>query len=507
MLLTFGGVVVLSMNAVEAQPGPMTFVVSLAASSDSRYLASATNTRELTVYRADTGVRIWKGISEHFFHSVEFSPDSRLLLSIYPRSDRSPTLEAWEVSTGKRRLRINGLVKNPYCGSIAPDGTQIAIGSTDGIVVFAVADGREIHRLDTRVWMTFSDNKRVAFSSPVHTLAFSPKSDAVAILAPKKVKLWNPKSDSQSELLAIKEYYGPIRFLTFSPDGKLLALVGRMVGVLDVATGETKFQQEPEHYCSRVSFSPNGKLLVVNSLPLAVYLWDITSGKELWKRDLPGPAAFTAQGKVLAISDYPNLLLLDLAKEGIPADLLEPPKSRPMPRKEQAGPLLRLDNQELEELWRHLAGDDGEQAHKAIYRLAASADTVPFLRERLKPVPRHLDEKIQRLLTELDADRAVIRHRAAAELETMAEAAQGTLQVALQGKPSPEVRRCLEAILDRVRGPIRDPGVVQAVRAVEALEKLGTAEAQQLLKELAQGASGAHQTRDAIDALRRLTGG
>jgi hypothetical protein len=47
---------------------------------------------------------------------------------------------------------------------------------------------------------------------------------------------------------------------------------------------------------------------------------------------------------------------------------------------------------------------------------------------------------------------------------------------------------------------------LQAVRAVEALEHIGTPEARKLLETLATGAPEARQTRDAKAALRRLEG-
>ena len=42
------------------------------------------------------------------------------------------------------------------------------------------------------------------------------------------------------------------------------------------------------------------------------------------------------------------------------------------------------------------------------------------------------------------------------------------------------------------------------VRAVQVLERIGAAAARQLLKQLAEGAEGAVQTRDAQEALQRL---
>jgi hypothetical protein len=45
---------------------------------------------------------------------------------------------------------------------------------------------------------------------------------------------------------------------------------------------------------------------------------------------------------------------------------------------------------------------------------------------------------------------------------------------------------------------------VRGMRAVEVLERIGTAEARQVLQVIAQGAPGARLTREAQEALKRL---
>jgi hypothetical protein len=48
-----------------------------------------------------------------------------------------------------------------------------------------------------------------------------------------------------------------------------------------------------------------------------------------------------------------------------------------------------------------------------------------------------------------------------------------------------------------------DPDRLRALRSVEVLERVGSAEARSVLGELAKGASGARLTRDAAEAVRR----
>jgi hypothetical protein len=68
------------------------------------------------------------------------------------------------------------------------------------------------------------------------------------------------------------------------------------------------------------------------------------------------------------------------------------------------------------------------------------------------------------------------------------------------------VRRRAEGLLAKLRGPAEGPEVLRALRAVEALELAGTAEARRLLAALAKGSAYDRQTREAEAALRRLGG-
>jgi hypothetical protein len=46
---------------------------------------------------------------------------------------------------------------------------------------------------------------------------------------------------------------------------------------------------------------------------------------------------------------------------------------------------------------------------------------------------------------------------------------------------------------------------LRTLRAIDVLESIGTPEAQQILRKLAEGAPGARETREAKTALERLT--
>lgn len=97
-----------------------------------------------------------------------------------------------------------------------------------------------------------------------------------------------------------------------------------------------------------------------------------------------------------------------------------------------------------------------------------------------------------------------MRERAGEELEKIGAAAEPALRRALEGKPSAEATKRIEALLAKRSTPGVSPERVAATRALEVLELAGTPEARRLIKSLADGAPGTPATTEAREALERL---
>jgi hypothetical protein len=165
-----------------------------------------------------------------------------------------------------------------------------------------------------------------------------------------------------------------------------------------------------------------------------------------------------------------------------------------------------LTPERLAALWDELADADAGKAWRAGWRLAADpAASVPFLQKRLRPA--EVDAKrMTELLAALDGDDFEAREQATRELARLGDLAGPAIRQALGGSPPPEARGRLEGLAAKLDGPVEDAEQARALRAVEALERIGTPEARRLLDELGQGAPGARLTRDAKAALDRLAG-
>jgi dipeptidyl aminopeptidase/acylaminoacyl peptidase len=290
--------------------------------------------------------------------------------------------------------------------------------------------------------------------------------------------------------------------VAFSADGKLLAAAARSGGsssldhtiqVWEVETGQVLCRLEGlpvrDEVC-RFALSPDGKsLLTPGEEP---QLWEVATGKvrgqirghAAWV----GAVAFSPDGGLLATGSRDTTALIwdALNPNGEPAAANLPPK-------------------ELEALWTDLAGENAAKAYRAIRALvAAPASSVPFLGQHLRPVVTPDPKHLARLIAELDAEAFAVRERATRELEKLGRPARPGLRQVLAGRPSPEVRRRVEGILEKEVPLSLSPEELRGRRAVEALEHIATPEARTVLEEWSRGAPALDVTAEAKAALQRL---
>jgi hypothetical protein len=200
-----------------------------------------------------------------------------------------------------------------------------------------------------------------------------------------------------------------------------------------------------------LAFSPDGRALATGSLDVTVLLWDLTGRRQ-------GP-----QGRL-----------------------------RP----------ARLAPAELQALWADLKREDSAAAWSALWKMTAAPESVPFLKEMVRPIPR-LDARLSgRLIAELGSAQFTVREKASQELQKLGEATEPALRKALEGTPPLEVRRRLERQLEELAR--WTPERLRVVRSLAVLEQAATPEARAVLQSLAAGSPGTWLTREADAALQRL---
>jgi WD40 repeat protein len=434
----------------------------LAFSPDGKYVAT-----ESTVGNA--GIRLWElatgkivcdfdGPRSSGQTAVIFSPDSKRLAAV--GMDKAVFL--WDVTSGEevRRLNMQEVAQPTGIGgsgrlALSPDGNLLAAA----VLYF----DRNIHRMVGEVYLwQATTGKEVARirqeNSQVTALAFSPDSKLLATAGnDRTVALWSTTKGQEVRRLEGAE--GFLYALAFAPDGRTLAGAASQPGVVGgdqkIILWELASGQVRSHFTghkgmiSCLTFSMDGGMLASGSADTTVLLWD-TSGRLLGKGAASRPA---------------------------------------------------------DALWTDLASSRADQAFRAVGKLAgAPAVALPLLKERLRPVEgKKIDAKgLQKLIEDLDSPKFALREKANRDLERLGELAGPALEGTLKGDISPELRRRIEKLLARLDKAAAPPEELRALRGVEVLERIGTAEAREILTALAEGAPGAPLTIQARAALERL---
>jgi hypothetical protein len=170
---------------------------------------------------------------------------------------------------------------------------------------------------------------------------------------------------------------------------------------------------------------------------------------------------------------------------------------------------VRAAPPDLGAIWKDLTHNDdagSKTAWQGMHAMIQSPEqAVPFIRERVKPVPHADQKRIEQCLADLDSKNFKKRENAMKELEGFGQLAVPALDRKLGEKGlSLEVRKRTEAVADKLNRTVLTGEELRTIRAVEVLEGIGTSEAQAVLKELASGGEGAALTAQAQKALARL---
>jgi WD40 repeat protein len=343
---------------------------------------------------------------------------------------------------------------------------------------------------------------------------------------------------------ALKGLEGQIYYVQFSADGKRLAAAAMgkgivsMIGMWDVSSGERLGELIRAERVHSLTFSPDGKTLTSGSSRGGPRLWDATTGHEL--RRFAGPAfaglAFSPDGKWLAGAGADedqdedqkvHVWEVNTGLEvrafhghvGLVLSVAFAPDGRTLASGGFDSTVLLWDftgrmrngrlqtanwtQQRLEQRWKDLASRDGKRALQAVWDLAASPEqAVPMLRQRIEPAQLADAKRVERLIRDLDSEVFETRTKATEELEKIIDRAEPALRKKLAEKPSLEMRRRIEEVLVKLE-PSGER--LRALRAIQVLEYIGTAEAREHLRVLTKGVAEAQLTCEAKAALLRLT--
>jgi WD40 repeat protein/predicted Ser/Thr protein kinase len=309
---------------------------------------------------------------------------------ISPPSVPTPTLPVppprVPVASGALLMRIPGDERMPLSAvAFSPDG-RILAGS-------AAAEGAwRVYLWDTGTGQPAApDLNGKGDEAPL--VAFSPDGRLLAVTTPQVAQLWRVGRWQQATL--------PVhdatawRTTAFSPNGYLLATVtesdgtggftGTQVRLWSAATLhplDRTFRLEARIDGAAVRFSPDGRFLLAGNAD-DMYLCDMTARSLGFRRiagynGLPGKAAFSADGRLLAAQDT--------ARGDV--SVLDTVSQRPVARLDCDRPMSMLDFSPADRVLATADGDEGRQAihawtvsgHPLSRRLEGFAGTASALR-------------------------------------------------------------------------------------------------------------------------------
>jgi WD40 repeat protein len=275
----------------------------------------------------------------------------------------------------------------------------------------------------------------------------------------------------------------------FAPDGRHLAVISVFgVMLMDARNGKELRLCDGCFSPVDMAFSPDGRLLAAAN-NFGVYLWEVATGtllaREEGHRGGLTAVAFSGDGRTLATAGLDTTIHLWNVEDLLRKPVAATPK--------------------VAELWEQLASPDTGRAAEAMNRLAAHPGlAVEAVRLRLHPAAPVEQRRLARWLADLDDQSPAARERAARELEKLDDLAAPALERFLAGQPTREGRRRAELLQAKLAGPVSRPELMRALRAVELMERVGSAEALDTLERLAAGARGARLTCAAQGALCRM---
>jgi WD40 repeat protein len=430
---------------------------------------------------------------QSYLETIALSPDGKTIASpIGPR--------LWDVNSGKEWPQFAQHEMGVDCAAFSPDGKSLAAPGKDrAIHVWDLATGKELLRC--------GEQSRGA--TPISSLAFSPNGEILVstndygmMRASGKIDFWEVATGKQIRTFASGKMVS-YQSLAFSPNGKLLVTGsgwrGRDSGIRlwDVSTGlESGPPVRQVESALSVTFSPDSHYLISTERDGTSRFWEVATRQEV--RCFSGPdgpvsaVAFSPDGKTIATaaSDTTILLWPTLGQN-----------------RQTGGKPRVLSAEELRNAWADLASDDAAKSFQAIeIMVAAPQQSVPFIKEQVAALLEEF-KGIAKLITDLDDESFEVREKATSQLEKLGAIAEPALRAKLADQPSAEVRRRIERLLAKAPRSSKASAILQATRAITALEYVGAPEARQLLRSIAQMKPKDWLSEEANASLKRLAQG
>jgi len=202
-------------------------------------------------------------------YTIDYSPDGTRIVS----GSRDRTIKIWDaINEGPPIMTLDNHTNYVYSTKYNYDGTRLVSGARDDTI---------------KMWNTLDGGQliyTIQLDADVRSVDFNHDGSHIVSLSRNLVQVWD--AEKGSPIMTLNEHTEPIRMVTYSPDGTLIASASEdnTIKIWD-ATNEGPAKLTLEGHLGDVTsidFNPSGDRLVSCSSDSTIKTWDpINGGKAI----------------------------------------------------------------------------------------------------------------------------------------------------------------------------------------------------------------------------------
>lgn len=266
-------------TTIKNLPGHLKAVNTIKFSPDDNLLASGSDDQSIIIWDLSLSKPI-KELKKHTreIQCLDFSPDGTLLATGAPDF----SVKVWEVSTGELKKEISQSTMTNVV-SFSKDGKIIFSGGENGIIeLWDVESGSRIKGFSGLL----SPVTSISVFSNMSNIAAGDTSGNIVVWDANGKQIWKSKNKRNERILESSFNYSNIVLFSLDKNAIYSVVWDGTIRNYDTRTGTEKILLDTiSDFIVKISISPDSKYLVSQTADNKVIVWDLYTGRKLYKWD------------------------------------------------------------------------------------------------------------------------------------------------------------------------------------------------------------------------------